>query len=143
MTAKLLDRKSLLKREAVEIERVDLDAENFVFVKQMTGRERDTFEQSLLKEQVNEKGEITGYDRSMTDFRAKLSVVTLCDEKGNTLLLPSDYEELSKSMSAVKLEKIVNAAQKLNKITEEDKEALVKNLGGDQVASSTSNSAGN
>ena len=43
-------------------------------------------------------------------------------------------------MSAARLEKIVNKAQELNKISEEDKESLVKNSSGDQVASSPSGS---
>jgi len=137
----LLNRTSLLKKEEVQIVKVDLGNDEFVFVRQMSGRERDTFEQSILKEVKNEKGDVTGYDRSLVDFRAKLAVVTLCDEKGNSLLKPEDYEMLSLNMSARRLEKIVNEAQKLNAITEEDKENLVKNLGGDQVADSNSVSA--
>jgi hypothetical protein len=43
-------------------------------------------------------------------------------------------------MSAARLEKIVNKAQELNKITDEDKESLVKNSSGDLVASSPSDS---
>lgn len=139
----LLDRNSLLKKEPVEIVKVDLGSDEFVYVRQMSGRERDTFEQSLIKETKDAKGEVTGYDRSLVDFRAKLAVVTICDEQGNTLLKPTDYETLSINMSARRLEKIVNEAQKLNAITEEDKENLVKNSVGDQVASSSSDSASN
>lgn len=138
---KLLDRKSLLKKEEVQIVKVELGKDEFVYVRQMSGRERDTFEQSLIKEVKDAAGTVTGYDRTLMDFRAKLAVVTLCDEKGVSLLQPSDYEMLSINMSAKRLEKIVNEAQKLNAITEEDKENLVKNSGGDQVASSSSDSA--
>lgn len=139
----LLNRKLLLQKEKLEIVKVDLGKDEFVYVRQMTGRERDTFEQSLIQEIKDTAGTVTGYDRSLRDFRAKLAVVTLCDEKGNSLLEPGDYETLSMSMSAARLEKIVNKAQELNKISEEDKEALVKNLGGDQVANSNSVSAEN
>ena len=52
----------------------------------------------------------------------------MCDEEGKALFLPEDYSLLSQNMSAKRLELIVNAAQKLNAITEEDKEELVKNL---------------
>lgn len=141
LVPKLLDRNSLLKKEEVEIVKVELGNGEFVFVRQMSGRERDTFEQSILKEIKNDKGDVTGYDRSLIDFRAKLAVVTLCDEQGTSLLKPNDFEILSQSMSARRLEKIVNAAQKLNAITEEDKENLVKNSEGGQAANSTSDSA--
>ena len=43
-------------------------------------------------------------------------------------------------MSAARLEKIVTQAQELNKSSEEDKEKIVKNSSGDQVASSPSDS---
>lgn len=135
----LLDRLSLLKKEEVEIVKVDLGKDEFVYVRQMSGRERDTFEQSLIKETKDNKGEVTGYDRSLVDFRAKLAVVTLCDESGKSLLQPSDYEMLSINMSARRLEKIVNEAQKLNAITEEDKENLVKNS---EVAPDDSSNSG-
>jgi hypothetical protein len=54
------------------------------------------------------------------------------------LLEPKDFMALSNAMSAAKLEKIVNAAQKLNAITEADKEELVKNS--DAVSDGNSNS---
>lgn len=139
----LLDRSKLLAKQELQVKKVDLGNDEYVYVRQMTGRERDKFEQSLITEKKDAKGEFTGYDRNVEDFRAKLSVMTICDEKGELLLQPGDYALLSSNMSAARLEKIVNEAQELNKISEEDKENLVKNLGGDQVASSSSDSAEN
>ncbi len=132
----LLDRKKLLQKETLERVKVELGKDEFVFVRQMTGRERDNFEQSLLK-RVESGGKVT-YEQSLSDFRAKLAVCTLCDENGNALLLPGDYSQLSQNMSAAKLEKIVNEAQKLNKISEEDKEELVKNSGAGTTGNSIS-----
>jgi len=109
----------------------------------MTGRERDNFEQSLIKEKKDTKGNVVSYDRALGDFRAKLAVVTVCDEKGVALFLPEDYSLLSQNMSAARLEKIVNTAQKLNAISEEDKEELVKNLNAEQEDNSNSSSAEN
>jgi hypothetical protein len=106
----------------------------------MTGRERDHFEQSLIKQTKDSKGHTSGYEQTLEDFRAKLAVNTLCDEAGELLLKPSDYPQLSMSMSAARLEKIVNEAQKLNAISEEDKENLTKNSEADQVGNSTSGS---
>jgi hypothetical protein len=139
----LMDRKSLLEKEKMEIVKVEFEDGNFVYVRQMTGHERDTFEQSLLKKNRDSKGTIISYEQSTEDFRAKLAVVTICDEQGNTILQPNDYGVLSRSMSAKKLEKIVEKAQSLNAITEEDKEALVKNSEAVQDGSSSLGSVEN
>ena len=137
-----LNRTELLKKETLKKEKVDLGDGNFVFVRQMTGHERDTFEQSLLKKTKDFKGNVT-FEQSLDDFRAKLAVCTLCDEEGKALLLPNDYSLLSQNMSAKTLETIVNAAQKLNAISEQDKEELVKNSAAGQEDNSNSGSAEN
>ena len=121
---------------------MELGEGDIVYVRQMTGRERDQFEASLLKKKTNAKGEST-YEQNTEDFRAKLAVLTLCDEKGNSLLQPGDYSVLSQNMSAKRLEKIIIAAQKLNAITEVDKENLTKNSEADQDDNSSSGSAKN
>ena len=78
----LLDRKALLAKEKLEVTKVDLGDGNYVFVRQMTGRERDRFEQSLIKENKNAEG---GYEKTLEDFRAKLAVCTVSDEDGNLI----------------------------------------------------------
>ena len=123
----LLDRKALLSKEKLEIVKVDLGGDRIIYVKQMTGTERDRFEKSLLKEKMEKKGVIVGFEQATDNFRAKLAVCTACDAEGNLLLEPQDAERLGQVMSAYTLEKIVNAAQKLNAISAEDKEELVKN----------------
>lgn len=138
-----LNRALLLQKDKLERVEVDLGNNQSVWVRQMTGRERDQFEQSLIKEIKDKKGNVTGYDRALGDFRAKLAVSTVCDAEGSLVFLADDYSLLSQNMSAFKLEKIVNAAQKLNAISEEDKEALVKNLKADPEDNSSSVSAKN
>lgn len=135
----LLSREGLLQKEKLEIVQVDLGKDEFVYVRQMTGRERDTFEQSLIKETKNSKGQ-TDYEKTLGDFRAKLAVVTVCDETGKLLLKPEDYPLLSQNMSAARLERIVEEAQRLNKISDQDKENLVKNSDAGVPGSSTSGS---
>ena len=135
----LLNREKLLSKEKLEIVKVDLGKDEFVYVRQMTGRERDHFEQSLLKQTRDSKGKLT-VEQSLEDFRAKLAVNTVCDADGNLLLKPTDYPMLSQSMSAARLEKIVNEGQKLNAITEEDKEELLKNSDAVPDGSSSSDS---
>ena len=123
MEEKVLGRSDLLQKEELDKVKVELSKGTFVYVRQMTGRERDLFERSLYS--FDKDNKIT---TRLADFRAKLAVVTVCDEKGKAIFLPEDYNTLSQNMSAARLEKIVDAAQKLNAITEADKEALVKNL---------------
>jgi len=137
-----LNRTLLLAKEELEKVKIDLGKDEFVYVRQMTGRERDNFEQSLIKEVKDNKGTVS-YERSLGDFRAKLAVVTVCDENGNAIFLPDDFGLLSKNMSAKRLELIVNAAQKLNAISEEDKETLVKNLNTEPADNSNSGSVEN
>jgi len=138
---KTLNRVELLQKEELEKVEVKLAEGQIVYVRQMTGHERDSFEQSLLKEVKNTKGEVTGYDRALNDFRAKLAVATVCDENGKAVFLPEDYKLLSINMSAAKLEKIVNVAQKLNAISEQDKEEILKNSVVGQADNSSSDSA--
>ena len=134
-----LNRNALLEKEVLEVEKVKLDKGAFTYVRQMTGRERDRFDQSLMQEVKDRSGNKT-YERNLSDFRAKLAVNTLCDKTGKNLLTQKDVGTLSQNMSAARLEKIVTKSQDLNKITEEDKENLVKNSEGDQVADSNSDS---
>jgi ABC-type ATPase involved in cell division len=138
-----LDRAKLLEKEVLQIVKVDFDNGDYVYVRQMTGHERDVFEQSLLKKNRDNKGTVISYEQATEDFRAKLAVVTVCDENGGMIFQPRDYVTLSMNMSAKRLETIVNKAQELNKISEEDKEELVKNLEVGQADNSTSGFAEN
>ncbi len=134
----LLNKAKLLEREKLQVEKVEFENGDYVYVRQMTGHERDVFERSLYVMDKDNKP-----TTKLEDFRAKLAVVTLCDEEGKSLLQPTDYILLSNSMSAAHLEKIVNVAQKLNAITEADKEGLVKNSVADPENNSNSGSAEN
>lgn len=135
----LLDRAKLLAKEELKVEKVDFGNDEFVFVRQMTGRERDRFERSLFKEQKDRKGNIT-YKQALEDFRAKLVVNVVCDETGKNLLEPGDWDLLSQNMTAARLEKLVEKAQELNRITEEDKEEMLKNSEEGQSESDSSES---
>jgi len=137
----LLSRERLLAKETLKIEKVEFEDDDFVYVRQMTGRERDRFERSLLREVRDRKGTVT-YEQALGDFRAKLVVNVICDENGVNLLEPSDYDVLSAHMSAAKLELIVNRANDLNRISESDKEAMIKNSEPVQTGDVSSESAG-
>lgn len=123
----LLGRTQLLAKAELKSEKVVLDEEKdeYVFVRQMTGHEKSVWEMSQMKQSGT--GKNTKYDFTLDDYKAKLAVVCVCDENGELLFKEKDYLELSKNISAAKLEKIVDAAQRLNIITEEDREELTKN----------------
>jgi len=123
----LLNKERLLTKAELQLKKVDLGKGDFVFVREMTGRERDSFEKMILVDEENEKGE-TVFKRNFKDFRAKIVTMTMCDEKGNLLLDINDVEKLSTNMSASQLEKIVKVTKELNKMDVEDSAELVKNL---------------
>lgn len=111
--------------EEIIVEKEVTEIVDYVFVRQMSGREKNTWEISQMKKVgVGRKAQ---YDVTLEDFRAKLAVVTVCDEDGKLLFAPQDYKQLSENMSAATLEKIVDVAQRLNAIKEEDREEMVKN----------------
>jgi len=139
----LLSKVELLKREKLEIVKVEFDNGDYVFVRQMTGHEKDLFEQSMIKKNRDGKGNVISVDTVMEDYRSKLAAITLCDEDGKSLLDVQDYRVLGNSMSAKKLDMIVSASQKLNAITEEDKEEIVKNSSAEVADNSNSVSAEN
>ena len=136
----LLNREALLKKDALEITKVELGDGDFVFVRQMTGRERDRFEASILQDVRDESGKVIDVTQNLEDFRAKLAVYTLCDENGTNIMEPGDYETLSQNISASRLHKIVEAAQRLNRITEQDQKDMVKNLKKGREGGSSSDS---
>lgn len=91
-----------------------------VYVKGMTGAERDKFEASI----VTMKG--TNQTVNMANVRAKLASMTICDETGKRLFSDLETSELAKK-SASALQRVFKVAQKLSGIGEDD----VKELAGE------------
>lgn len=95
-----------------------------VWVRGMTGAERDKFEASI----VQQKGQRnSSFNLVMTDIRAKLASATICDESGIRLFSEADVKKLSEK-SAVALQRVFVVAQKLSGIGEKDVEELAKGL---------------
>ena len=92
-----------------------------VWVRGMTGRQRDQFEASIIQTK--------GKDRSlnMDNIRAKLAGMTICDEEGKRLFSDADIAELS-NKSAVALQRIFIVAQRLSGIGAQDVEVLAEGL---------------
>ena len=139
----LLTREALLQKDDLKIEKVEL-SKGYVFVREMTGHEKDIWESSMLKQKPSgNKNKLIEYETTLDDFRAKLAVVTVCDEEGNLIFKPEDVKMLNKMMSATNIEKIVTAAQRLNAISQQDRDEILKNSEADQTDNSNSDSAEN
>ena len=136
----LLSREALLQRDELKIERVEL-SKGHVFVREMTGLEKDIWEKSMLKEKPSgNKNRPVEYEVNIEGFRAKLAIVTVCNEKGVLMFKPEDVRVLNQMMNAANLDRIITVAQRLNAITEKDKEELLKNSETDLEESSNSGS---
>jgi len=91
--------------------------EGYVFVREVTARGRDIFEDSTFE--IDEKGKVRL--RSMQSRRALLVVLSTCDENGDFVFDMDDIGWLGeKQYSAV--ERIYKAAQELNGMTAEKAE---------------------
>jgi hypothetical protein len=139
----LLTRDALLQKDDLKIEKVEL-SRGFVFVREMTGHEKDVWEQSMLKQKPSgDKRKPVEYETTLEDFRAKLAVVTVCDAEGTLLFKPEDVKTLSRMMSATNMEKIVDVAQRINAISQKDRDEILKNSEADLDGNSNSGSVEN
>lgn len=89
-----------------------------VYVRAMTGAERDAFEEARLRQK--------GAEGSFLGFRAHLVVATVCDEGGMLLFSPADVVILGGKSSAA-LDRIVDVAMRVNRIGESEVKELEKN----------------
>jgi len=113
----VLNREEILAADDIQIELVEVpEWGGSVYVKGMTGSERDHFEASLF-----DVGSDPGKDTKMNlaNMRAKLCSMSLCDKEGKKLFALKDVKELTKK-SAAALQRVFLKAQKLSGITEED-----------------------
>ena len=109
----MLNKEQILSANDLPQEEVQvLEWGGSVFVRTMTGSERDAFESDYQK------------DKSK-DIRAKLCVRVVCDENGQRLFSDADIMALS-SKSAAALDRIFAAAISLNKVSNKDIEELKK-----------------
>jgi len=88
-----------------------------VFVRTMTGGERDSWELYASKQMERANN---------VNIRAKLACLCLCDENGKRLFGDGQVDALGKK-SAKALDRVYSAALELNKLTDEDIEQLEKN----------------
>lgn len=102
-----------------------------VYVKGMTGAERDKFESSIVEQRGKEQ------KMNMANIRAKLASLTICDEKGKRLFTEADVQALSQK-SAAALQRVMIVAQKLSGIGDEDVKELAEGVKNDPFDGSPS-----
>ena len=112
----LLDRGRILS--GAPLASMDVDVPEWggaVRVREMTAGERDTFDILLVEDQ----------HLDLRDYRAKLVAATACDEEGKLLFGQGDLEALTK-LGAGAMDRLFEAAARLNHLTSGDMDALGK-----------------
>lgn len=105
-----LNREQIIAAVDVERELVPvLEWGGEVWVKGLTGTERDAFETSI----VQQRGQNTRINTE--NMRAKLAALTICDENGTRLFSEKDVATLGKK-SATALNRVFVVAQRLSGI---------------------------
>jgi len=125
----MLSKEQILKAKDLQTETVDVpEWGGKVVVMGMTGKQRDEFEQSVIK----------GKKTNMSNIRARLCQVSLVDEAGVLLFNSNDIAKLG-GKSAAALDRCFEVASRLSGISKDDVEDLEKNSGKGRSEDSTSN----
>ena len=128
----MLTKENILKADDLKTETVKVpEWGGSVVIKEMTGSERDTFEQATYHKNGSD------YEVNMKDMRARLCAICMVDDKGERLFTDADVSALS-GKSAKALDRVFSRSQKLNAISSKDVEELAKNSEATQIGSSTS-----
>lgn len=124
----MLTKEQILNANDSKIEAIDIpEWGGQVFIRTISGTERDNFEQSIIK----------GKETDLTNLRAKFCVLVICDENGNRIFNDNHVSVLGKK-SAAALDRIFDAGRKMNGMTDSDVKELEKNSGTIQPGDSTS-----
>lgn len=128
----MLDKNAILSANDVVKELVHVpEWGGDIYVKGMTGAERDGFEASIIQ--------MRGRDANVNfkNIRAKLAVLTICDADGKRLFTDKDLDALA-NKSAVALQRIFPVAQRLSGIGDNDVKELAEGLQENPTADSVS-----
>jgi hypothetical protein len=127
-----LTRDAILSADDLQYEDVNVpEWGGTVRVRGLTGRERDAFEASLVK-QKSGKGSI-----DLSDVTSKLIARTVVDEEGQRLFTDLDIKGLG-AKSGVALNRVFAVAQRLSGLSDADVDELVGNSEADPSVGDTS-----
>lgn len=128
-----LSRDQILEVSDLKTEAVDVpEWGGSVQVRTMTGADRDAFEDSMIT--VNPDGT---RKPNLVNMRAKLVALTVVDDAGSLMFGVPDIDRLALK-SAAAIERVFNAAQKINGLGSQAEAAAEKNSGAGLSESSTS-----
>ncbi len=97
-----------------------------IYVRAMSAKERDDWQFSRMVED----GE-NGKTMSMENLTASMLIKVLCsDKKGKKRIFKDEDAEMLGDMSAAALNRLSEAAKKLNGVSDEDQENMLKNSNG-------------
>ena len=135
--APALTKAAILDADDLPRKRVDVpEWGGVVYVRSMTGAERDAFNAALI-DAGGDDGRV-----NFANLRAGLVALTVVDENGARLFEDGDAEALDgKSFAA--LDRVASAAQRLNALSDDDVDALVKNSDAGPKGASSSRSRAN
>ena len=91
-----------------------------VVVRELSGRERDVFESSIVKR----NGQKMSVD--MENMRARFVAACVIGDDGQPMFYPSDVERLGE-LSAAALERVFSVGRRLAGMTDQDVDELTKN----------------
>jgi len=118
MDKKILTKQDIFAANDIHTERVNVpEWGGDVFVRTMSGTERDQLEASIIIEEDK---------RDLRNLRAKIVALSVVDEKGKRVFLFEDVLALG-TKSARALDRIFAVAQRLSGFTKKDVDELAKN----------------
>lgn len=129
----LLSREQILEAKDMKTEDVPVpEWGGEVRIRMLSGTERDRFEASMveMKKDGSQK-------RNVENVRARLVALCIVNEAGEVMFNRADIVMLG-NKSAAALQRVFNACNELNAVTEEDVEDLAESFDGAPSESSTS-----
>lgn len=121
-----LDAKSILAADDARLEKMAVpEWGGDVYIRVISGGDRDRFEDSYA-------------DQKLRAFRVRFLVLTLCDEKGDRLFADDQVDLLAKKSSVV-INRVFEAAWKLNAFSQEAVDELGESSGGGLKNASSTN----
>ncbi len=122
----IITKSEILDKEDVQIEKLEIpEWDTEICIRTISSFQKDHFESSLIDTRTGSQR------RYFQNIRARFAVLVICDESGTLIFDESDINSLGhKSGSA--LDRIWDAARKLNRFSDEDIEELRGNSKGDQ-----------
>lgn len=120
----ILNRDAILNTHDFIIEPVEVpEWGGVVYVRSLTGAERDRFEASIVERGKNP----TDFKTNLHNLRARLVVLTACDPTGAPIFHPDDAAALG-SKNAAALDRLFTVAQRLSGLRDGDVQELAENF---------------